>query len=124
MSVFDWKQHSEAGCLSCLTQSNDKGFVNTHVETKLTRMETEIVGFADVDFCADCILQQAKLVGAAMPSETEAFALREYELVTENEKLKDEVEAWRQRMERLIDLKVEDLGLDMPGDEILAETDA
>lgn len=126
MPTFTWNAHSEKGCLSCLSQVNDRGFVDTYAETNIhgDTDGRQIVGWADVWFCADCLHQMGRLVGMATPRETEAFAMREYELAEENEKLKDEVAAWQQRMENLIGLKVEELGLDMPNDEVLATTDA
>lgn len=108
MATFDWVAYPEhGGCLSCLSQVNDRGFVKTHTETKLMRNEYEISGYADVIFCGDCLLQMSRLVGASSPQETEEFAQREYDLSEENEKLKDEVVSWRQRFERVFDLKVE-----------------
>ena len=112
MPDFNWLANPRnGGCLGCLTQSNDRGFVDTWAEVMVSG------GVQDVVFCADCIHLMGRLVGMATPQETEKFALREYELVEQNEKLKDEAVAWRQRMERLLDLKVEDL--DMPSDEIV-----
>lgn len=95
--------------MSCLTQQNDRGFVNTLCETKLTRNDYEITGFADIVFCADCLHQMGRLVGMATPQETENFALKEYELSEANEKLKDEIESWKQRFEKVFDIQVEAL---------------
>lgn len=118
MPQFEWQPYpSHGGCLSCLTQECKSGFVNTLAETKLTRNDYEITGFADVIFCGDCLLQQARLVGAASPDETMKFAERELDLINENEKLADEVKAWKERFEKAFDLTVE--SLDMPGDEEL-----
>jgi uncharacterized protein YceH (UPF0502 family) len=109
LPTFNWVATPRTnGCLSCLAQVSDKGFIDTWAVAMGDK------GVLDVVFCSDCIHQMGRMVGMATPQETEAFALREYELTEEVEKLKDEVDAWRQRLEKLIDLKVEDLGLDEP----------
>ena len=109
MATFEWKDTPpHGGCLSCLASEEKRGFVNTLCETKLTRNDYEIAGFADVVFCGTCILQMAKLFGAASPEETYAFAEREYELSEANAKLLDEIEAWKQRFEQQFDVKLAD----------------
>lgn len=115
MPEFNWVANPpHGGCLTCLSQNNDKGFVNTYASTELRNDMGEAIGEVDIVFCADCLLQQAKLVGAAMPAEVEAFAYREHDLTEENEKLKDEVLAWKERLAKLVDLKLDDVGLDQP----------
>jgi hypothetical protein len=119
MPVFNWVAHPRSnGCLGCLSQINDKGFIDTWAEAQGEK------GVLDVVFCADCLRQMGQMVGMGSPEEIEAFAVKEYELTNEIEKLKDEVKAWQMRMETLIGLKIEDLGLDVPDDEVLSETDA
>lgn len=111
MAVFDWvATPAHGGCLTCGTSQNDKGFVNLHSEVTLRRdgFDTEITGFADLVLCADCMLQAARLVGAATPAETTAFAERELELVEENEKLKDEIKAWQERFLGMANLDIAD----------------
>ena len=111
MPDFNWVNTPPHGtCIGCLAAVNDKGFVNTYAETEVRNDVGHSLGVVDVVFCADCVLQQAKLVGGAMPHETEAFALREFDLMTENEKLKDEVQAWQGRVIGLVGLTEADLG--------------
>lgn len=113
MATFDWvATPAHGGCLTCGTSHADKGFVNMHSEVVLMRNEFEISGYADLVICADCMLQASRLVGAATPAETEAFAHRELELVEENEKLKDEIKAWQERVGNLVGLTSTDLGLE------------
>lgn len=85
--------------------------MNTLCETALMRNEMEISGYADVIFCADCLYQMGRYVGMATPADTEKFALTEYTLTEEIEKLKDEVQAWQDRCLGLIGLSGADVGI-------------
>ncbi len=109
MPQFEWSNTPRyGGCIGCGTSANDKGFVDTFAETNVRRDEFEITGVVDVIFCADCVLQMSRMVGAATPAETEAFAQREFDLLQDNEKLKDEIAGWQQRFLGLANLDVED----------------
>lgn len=112
MAVFDWVNTPETGmCITCMTSQNDRGFVKFHSDVNIMRNEYEIAGFVEAVLCGDCLLQAARLVGAATPAETEDFARRELELVEENEKLADEVKAWSERLRNLVGLDESDVTL-------------
>lgn len=66
------------------------------------RQDGEVVGVADVFFCANCLFAMGKLVGMATPQETEDFARRELDLINTEEKLRDEIQAWQQRFDNLL----------------------
>ena len=108
MPEFLWLQGPPHGvCFGCGTSANDRGFVQTFADVDV-RMDGEIVGIADVFFCAHCIYAMGNLVGTATPQETEEFARRELELINENEKLKDEILSWQQRFVQMANLDAED----------------
>ena len=109
MAEFNWVQGPPYGvCFGCGTSSSDRGFVQTFADVDV-RQDGEIVGVADVFFCGSCIHAQGRLVGMATPQETEDFARREFELVNDNEKLKDEIQAWQERFLQLSGFAAEDL---------------
>ena len=102
MPEFNWLLAPPWGvCFGCNTASNDRGFIQTFADVDV-RQDGEIVGVADVHYCANCIFAMGKLVGMATPDETEDFARRELELINEGEKLKDEIQAWQQRFDLLM----------------------
>lgn len=108
MPEFQWLQGPPHGsCFGCGTSSNDKGFVQTFADVDVMQ-NGEIVGYADVYFCANCLYAMGNLVGTATPAETEAFARRELDLIEETEKLKDEIMAWQQRFVQMSNLSSDD----------------
>lgn len=108
MADFNWVQGPPYGvCFGCGTSANDRGFIQTFTDVDV-RQDGQVVGVADVFFCGNCIHAMGRLVGMATPQETEDFAKREYDLVNENEKLKDEIAAWQQRFLGMANLNVED----------------
>lgn len=114
MTEFNWHLAPPWGsCFGCGTSSNDRGFIQTFADVDVTG-NGEIVGVADVHFCADCIFAMGKLVGMATPQETEDFARRELELVNDAEKLKDEIASWQQRFLQMADFNQSEI-------EVLAE---
>lgn len=108
MAEFNWHQGPPYGvCFGCGTSANDRGFVQTFTDVDVKQDET-IVGVADVFFCGNCLHAMGRLVGMATPQETEDFARREFDLLEQNEKLKDEVSAWQQRFVEFANLSAED----------------
>lgn len=108
MAEFNWVNTPPYGvCFGCGTSANDKGFVQTFTDVDVLQ-NGQVVGIADVFFCANCLYAMGRLVGTATPQETEEFARKELELVTEIEKLKDEIYSWQQRFLGLANLDVED----------------
>ena len=108
MPEFLWVQAPPYGvCFGCGTSSVDRGFVQTFTEVDV-RQDGQVVGVADVFFCAHCLYSMGALVGTATPQETEEFAHREVALLEENEKLKDEIFSWQQRFLGMAKLDVED----------------
>lgn len=108
MPEFLWVQAPPYGvCFGCGTSSVDRGLVRTFADVDV-RGDGEVVGVADVHFCANCLFAMGKLVGMATPQETEDFARRELELLNEAEKLKDEIMAWQQRFLGMANLDVAD----------------
>ena len=59
-------------------------------------------GFVDAIFCANCILQAAQLVGASTRAQMEEQIYKQVALEEENEKLKDEVFAEKERFNVLV----------------------
>lgn len=103
MPEFNWVQGPPYGvCFGCGTSANDRGFVQTFADVDV-RQDGQIVGVADVFFCSNCLFAMGRMVGMATPQETEDFARRELELLEKNEKLADEVEAWSQRFDTMMD---------------------
>lgn len=108
MPDFLWIQAPPYGvCFGCGTSSVDRGLVQTFADVDVRR-DGEVVGVADVHFCANCVFAMGKLVGMATPQETEDFARRELEFLNESEKLKDEISAWQQRFTSLANLDLTD----------------
>lgn len=108
MPEFLWVQGPPYGvCFGCGTSANDRGFVQTFTDVDVRR-DGEIVGIADVFFCANCLFSMGRMVGMADPQETEEFARKEFELLAEQEKLKDEIFAWQQRFVEISNLAAED----------------
>jgi len=117
MAEFQWLQGPPYGvCFGCGTSADDRGFVQTFTDVDV-KQNSEIVGVADVFFCGNCLHSMGRLVGMATPQETEDFALREFDLVTELEKAKDEIQAWQQRFVTMSNLNAEDF-------EVLAAVEA
>ena len=61
----------------------------------------------DVYYCAVCLEQAAQLVGSATQAQTADLVHQIVELEEQNSKLKDEVEAERQRFDNLLDRAAE-----------------
>lgn len=103
MAEFRWVNVPDAGgCLACGTPVNDRGFVDFIADIELRTPEGDISGVARAYYCATCLEQASRYVGCASRDEVEQFAYREIELVGENDKLKDEVDSWKQRHENLL----------------------
>lgn len=102
MPEFNWVLGPPYGvCFGCGTSSNDRGFVQTFTDVDV-KQDGQIVGVSDVHFCGNCILSMGKLFGMATPQETEDFARRELALMEQEEKLRDEIQAWQQRFDGLL----------------------
>jgi len=95
-------------CLACGTQQNDRGFVDMIGEVNVTRDGFEITGVVDVVYCANCLEQAARLIGSASLDEVNNWSHKEYEYIQNQDKLKDEIAAWQQRMFQLANFTVED----------------
>jgi hypothetical protein len=109
MAQFNWVSVPPNGpCVACGGSVNDRGFVDMIGEVVVKNSEGEFQGVADVYYCATCIEQASRIVGCATRDEVAEFAYREVDLLDQNEKLKDEVESWKQRHENLISNLSED----------------
>ena len=103
MADFFWKDKPESnGCICCMAQFTEGGFVDFIGETLLKNDFGETVGVIDVVVCSDCLRTAARLVGCASREEVEEFAYREIEKDKEIERLRDEVQAHQQRFDNLV----------------------
>jgi hypothetical protein len=110
MTEFNWKARPDEGnCILCMSHQNDRGFVDMIGEVHVKNDHREIVGVVDILICANCLEQAAVLVGSPTAKMSGEMAYREAELLTEIEKLKDEVQAWQQRVMGLANLSLNDL---------------
>lgn len=118
MPEFRWTEGPEKGsCLGCGASACERGFVNMIGEVNITRDGYEITGVADAIYCAHCLEQSSRYVGCASRDEVEAFSYEQKRNEEEIVKLKDEVQAWTQRYERLQNmlLNEEALSEKLPG---------
>jgi len=102
LASFYWKQQVDQGCPLCGTSVSERGFVDAIADTLVRNTEGEITGVVDLFVCASCIEQMAQLVGSASKQETLDMAERIINTEEELEKTKDEVQAWSQRYDQLI----------------------
>lgn len=98
-----WKQYHDQGCATCGSPSAPHGFVDFYGDTNVKAPAGDITGIIDIVICSTCLEQAARLVGCASRQEVMDFAQREYDLVTELEKVKDEVVSERQRHEQFVE---------------------
>ena len=107
MSQFRWVQVPPSGtCLACGGSDVPRGFVDMIGETVLRRSleDDTLVQVVDIYYCALCIEQAAQMIGSMTQEQTQQMAFDFVELQEENERLKDAVEAERQKFENLITL--------------------
>lgn len=110
MTEFFWTPTPREGlCVVCGTATLDAGFVDMVGDTiafSREGMEHNVV--VDMIVCARCIRQAATKVGCADPGQVEEFAYREKQLEEENQKLKDEIQAWQERFLAMVNLQASD----------------
>lgn len=110
MAEFFWAATPRFGtCLTCGTSVNDRGFIDMVSDTVMRTEAGEINGVVDMILCANCILQASRLVGGAMPNEVDDLVHENISKTDECEKLKDEIKAWQERFEQVVNLSLEDL---------------
>ena len=123
MAEFYWRQQVDQGCPFCGASVHERGFVDCIADTVVRNTEGEVTGVVDLFICASCAEQIARMVGSATQHETLELAQIVIDKDEENEKLKDEVQAWKQRFDNLvkalsegIDASNFDLGVPKPVD--------
>ena len=105
MAEFFWRNNPPSGsCVICDASVNERGFVDFIGDTLvIDRDGGGFTGVVDIYICATCVEQASRLVGCADRDQVEEFAYREIELVNENDKLKDEIQAHQQRWDKMMD---------------------
>lgn len=110
MAEFLWSESPRYGsCLICGTSANDSGFIDMIGDTVVRNDAGEIAGVVDIIICASCVLQAARFVGGALPSEVDALVLERENLREELLVAKNSLEASEQRFAQVISLDTEDL---------------
>jgi FtsZ-binding cell division protein ZapB len=116
VASFRWTANPEmGGCIFCGTSDSHRGFVDCISETFVKGVNGEIKGVVNVIACGNCAEQLSALVGTITAKEAEDLAFENGELVTRNEKLKDEIRSWQQRYEAIASTlldRVESLHID------------
>ena len=104
LASFNWVKTPPYGvCATCGASENARGFVDMIASVDVVRENHQIAGNIDVVICASCLEQAARMVGSATAQETLDLAQEIIDRDNELIKVKDEVKAWTQRYQNLMD---------------------
>ena len=104
VAEFFWKENIGSGCVICMSPKAERGYVDCIAETVICHPGTsEVVGVIDIQICSACLEQAARLVGCGTPQDFDELVRRCDDAEVELEKTKDEVKAWTQRFNNLVE---------------------
>lgn len=103
IAEFVWQPSVDAGCPLCGTSADERGFVDCIADTLVRNPYGEVTGVVNITLCAHCIEQISRMVGCTPRHETLELTEASLNLANDNEKLRDEVQAWSQRYQMLLD---------------------
>lgn len=103
MAEFRWIQGYDSGCAICNVSVDERGFVDAIGDTLVRGVYGEVNGVVDIVICSKCTEQMARLIGSLTEYDSIQLVQKTIDLEDELNKTKDEVKAWSQRFQNLVD---------------------